>query len=846
MKQKAKSFKSEFKEPTPVKKLKADTKTDRMNKLKQLRTNKLNTTILQRKGIIDKDGESTIQSINATNLTALIDQTEYIKTPILCTLIGLNEEANVKKVALDLFSFFEKDKVSVRLNQNLFTGIVPLDIVKGKERVTIICAERNILNCLDLCKVSDLVIFVSSCKTKINYNQINLDANLAIDVMDAKGYEIISAINSQGLIPHICITQDLESIEEKHKNTVKKLFQRYFESELKPLKIIDIKAKNNNIDSFELNTEKKKDTNEEEYFGTDDYKTLIRTISHAKTYTETLNIRKHRSYMLVDNYYPEPNKKDKNKTNLVVEGYIKGNTLVNFDYVHLTGYGDFIALEVNDEIDDPCPITYQKKQNKHKQSMDTTMGKHDMTINIENNVNKDDLLNNNPDITGKPGIIDDDFKRNKLLREEKKKVNNMIDAEIDELIDFNLDPKEEDISFHDEDEEQLIKEQEAIHYGLSKKHEAKTSLYYRTPDDMEVADEIDTPINIPCRELFSKYRGLNSMATGSLNPSINLPKEYSNIYSFENIRHTFKECVKSCHEKGQRCSGKYVRITLKNFNDFHLLDKNKPLILSTLLNHERKLCVMHLKIKLNENYEGEEIYSKQLIEAQIGFRRNLCRPIYSQQVGETDKLKKERKLAKGKITIATIYAQLTYPETPVMIFRPHMDNDEMNQIAIGKTIISDCNKILIKRSVLTGYPLKIHKKRSVVRYMFFNPEDVNFFKPIPLFTKHGLRGNIIESLGTHGHMKCAFNDNPKPNDTICLPLYKRIFPVWFPETWRLPLGFSDSKKYYDVFRNDTTEFNTKEQERYKIVDVDDEKINNETNKNQSQNINNINNMNLDN
>ena len=121
--QKAKSFKSEFKEPTPVKKLKADTKTDRMNKLKQLRTNKLNTTILQRKGIIDKDGESTIQSINATNLTALIDQTDYTKTPILCTLIALNEEANVKKVALDLFSFFEKDKVSVRLNQNLYLQI---------------------------------------------------------------------------------------------------------------------------------------------------------------------------------------------------------------------------------------------------------------------------------------------------------------------------------------------------------------------------------------------------------------------------------------------------------------------------------------------------------------------------------------------------------------------------------------------------------------------------------------------------------------------------------------------------------------------------------------------------
>ena len=46
-------------------------------------------------------------------------------------------------------------------------------------------------------------------------------------------------------------------------------------------------------------------------------------------------------------------------------------------------------------------------------------------------------------------------------------------------------------------------------------------------------------------------------------------------------------------------------------------------------------------------------------------------------------------------------------------------------------------KIILKRILLTGYPMRVHKKRAVIRYMFFNPEDINYFKPVELFTKNG-------------------------------------------------------------------------------------------------------------
>lgn len=777
-----KSFKTEFKEPiTNKSKIHHETKEDRMNKLKQIRENKITANLLKKRGIIDKDGESTIQSINATNLTALIDCTEYQKSPKLCVLIALNEETDLKKVALSIYSTLTN--VSVRRGETLFTGMIPLDICKGKERLTVVCSDRTTISVLDYCKVADLIIFVSSCKSKHDLKLIKKDPYKAVNAIDEIGYNLISSIKTQGLLPHIAVIQDIDVIEDNHHHSVIKLYTRYLESVLTPNKVINIKD------------------------DIDDIKSLVRTVSAINSYEESINLRKHRSYMLCDTYYAEESK-NKDKNNLVVKGYIKGNTLNNFNYIHLTGFGDYLVQEVFEDETDPCPIYIHKhknevieKDNEMKVLKKITDCEHPEAIN-KNNVN--------------PTIIDDDYKKNKLEKQENEKINNLID-DLEDIIDFKIEANEEDISFHDEEEQDLIKAQEKLHQGLSRKHEAKTSLLYRSPDEMEVADEIDTPTNITCRELFEKYRGLSSMKTGSIDPTLNLPKEYSNIYSFENLRFTFKEAVKNAHENGLRISGKYVKIVIKDFNLFHLISNDKPLVLSTLLNHERKLCVMHVKVQLNEDCQ-ENIYSKQLVESQIGFRRSLIRPIYSYQIHDTDKYKKLRKLEKGKFYIATFYSQLTYQDIPVILMRPNSMNNDMYHFAIGKTMQSDCNKILIKKIVLTGYPLKIHKKKVVVRYMFFNPEDVNYFKPVSLHTKLGLRGNIVESLGTHGYMKCTFNDTMKPNDTICLALYKRVFPVWFTESWRLPLGYSNDKKYFELFDNDTKEFVKKEEERLKIKD----------------------------
>ncbi len=65
----------------------------------------------------------------------------------------------------------------------------------------------------------------------------------------------------------------------------------------------------------------------------------------------------------------------------------------------------------------------------------------------------------------------------------------------------------------------------------------------------------------------------------------------------------------------------------------------------------------------------------------------------------------------------------------------------------------DPDRVVLKKIVLSGYPVKVHKKKAVVRWMFHNPEDVRWFKPLELWTKYGRRGRIKVKLDFE---KCHF------------------------------------------------------------------------------------------
>jgi len=112
---------------------------------------------------------------------------------------------------------------------------------------------------------------------------------------------------------------------------------------------------------------------------------------------------------------------------------------------------------------------------------------------------------------------------------------------------------------------------------------------------------------------------------------------------------------------------------------------------------------------------------------------------------------------------------------PLLVFK-RLENGRLILVATGSLGSVDPDRIILKKVILTGLPIRVRKRFGVVKHLFYDPQDVRWFKPAELVTKFGLRGHIREPVGTHGLLKAIFSGPITQNDTVMLILYKRVFP----------------------------------------------------------------------
>ena len=671
------------------------------------------------------------------------------------------------------------------------SGAVHLAFPRFKKRFAFVMPDRNhLLGVLDACKVCDSVLFLVSGDEAEGTDQV--------------GERLLSAVLVQGLpvAPTFVLAADDEEAMET--NTKKR-------NEAKKQLVKSLERKCAAVDKL-FSVDKSQQ----------DGLLLLRHLSAQKRRLNSL--RTHRPHLIADKVEFLG---DSSTGTLKVQGYVR---CANPHYklsvnrlVHLPGWGDFQLSQI-DGVPDPHPLD-KKRARIGDVDMDDKENHVLATPDAERLENL--VSENEPDGMDAEQTWPTEEELMEAEREQKEKTKRVVkvpkgtseyqaawiidvpeeedeeddsgdddddDSEMDDD-DQELDAADEEAS--DEEPEEEEEEYDTItvteggnedanydekHMNLAEEREALERVKAAKMDAM-FPDEVDTPADMPAKIRFQKYRGLGSFRTSPWDPKENLPFDYARIFQFENFLRTRKKVFGDLKEEQEAEEGievgTYVGLHLKDvprhlYNDWSA--SSQPLVLFSMLPHEQKMSVLNFAVKRHPDAAGDVIKSKERLIFHVGYRRFAACPVFSQHTNGA-KHKYLRYWQSDEVIVMTVFAPIMFPPGNVLVYR-EMSSGRHHLVGSGSLLSVDPDRLVIKRTVLSGHPFKVHRKSAVVRFMFFNRSDIEWFKPVELRTKRGRRGHIKEPLGTHGHMKVHFDGPVTQQDTVMMNLYKRVFPKW--------------------------------------------------------------------
>jgi len=512
---------------------------------------------------------------------------------------------------------------------------------------------------------------------------------------------------------------------------------------------------------------------------------LLRTICQATLQTEPISKLLPRPFVLVER--PPVCFQDGETSGVEISGYLRGGSLSANQLLHLPGYGDF---QMHAILSSPDPHPLKTGHDDMQVNVDREIlelanpdKRESMQVEIEPNpldseqTMWDSVGEENSDIRKVPKGTSA-YQATWIL-EEGDEIENEKNTEEQEMEDIDIPPMTEEDDYDEEEFDYIdVSDTSSVTqevYDKKKKLEQ---------EDIDFPDEVETPKDIPARVRFQKYRGLKSFRTSPWDPKEELPRDYAKIFQFKSLKRTQQRIL---DEHDGITSGRFITIQVLDVPQEFVEKFNwqAPIVAVGLFAMERKMSVLNFAVRRTINYAGP-IASKDELIFYCGGRAFCCNPLFSEHTSG-DKHKYERFWMPTTSSVATIFGPTMFLPTPVLVFKKVAVGEDLDDVppmngmilvGSGSLISVDPDRLNIKKITLTGEPFKVLKRKAVIRRMFHNAEDIQWFKPVELRTRLGHTGNILESIGTHGHMRCIFEVQLKQHDVIMMNLYKRVYPKW--------------------------------------------------------------------
>ncbi|EKM54625.1 uncharacterized protein PHACADRAFT_175149 [Phanerochaete carnosa HHB-10118-sp] len=639
---------------------------------------------------------------------------------------------------------------------------------------------RRLYAALDACKIADYVVFALSSEVEVNQ----------------WGDTLLRTLQAQGLPQVVTVVASSPPMDAKTKSGIMKSllsFIQYFVPS--QVRVYDLHAASDKLNA-------------------------LRTLCEGVP--EGVKWREGRAYILAENVAWADG-------SLAVTGFVRGSSLSANRLVHLPNYGDY---QISKIMSAPLLKHSRGGQSSAMEVEPELLAEPDAmdADSLVSSNEPDDLANEQTwpteeEMAGGSHLMDDGpipaAKKGTTPKAVKRVPKGTSSYQAAWIVDESDEEGEEDdeddgaegsdagTAERDVEEEEMVEIEEGEnaetatdgrrsvafqnHEDLDMEEEGRQLQTWRDrkreeENDLQFPDEVDTPMDVPARVRFQRYRGLRSFRTSPWDPYENLPRDYARVFQFEDFKRTERAVRRRAEEDSSAAQpGTRITVYLKDVPKEAAQKPLFPSVIFGLLQHEHKKSVLNFTVQRNTEYDGS-VRSKDPLILCVGPRRLRVNPIYSQHTrgggkGANNVHKSERYLRHGDVHVATTYGPVVFGSQSCMLLRETADPQAPELVAMGSFLGTDTTRIIAKRIVLSGHPLKVHRKTATVRYMFFSAEDVGYYKPVQLHTKHGRTGHIKESLGTHGYFKAHFDGQITQMDTVCMSLYKRVYPKW-SELWR--------------------------------------------------------------